>query len=166
MNYRSQWLCLSLLLSALAVADNPPAPAPPMSATPTATQSSSPPAPIYGLDEPGRVPDRWLVVLKESLPWQHKANEPRVLTGDAATDAANERNLQARMAADGVTMRQIGNELAAQDGAYVLGEIHGVLHSFTMTMSEDAVRQMTQDPRIDHITADHVLKFKMAGSPP
>ena len=43
-------------------------------------------AKLLGFDEPTRVPDRSLVVFKESLPWQHKANSPRVRSNDPAAD--------------------------------------------------------------------------------
>lgn len=111
------------------------------------------------MSEPTRVPRRYLLVLKESLSWQHKSAEPRALTPSMQADE------QQRMNADAQTVHQIAQALAAQYGGQVLSEMHGALHGFVVNLPDAQVQQMALDPRVGSIT-DHVIKQRMAGSPP
>src|SRR6185437_3528121 len=103
------------------------------------------------------VPGQYLVVLKESLPWQHRLGEPIKRSADPAVESAYRAADQAAMQADGRTIDAIAQELTAKYHVHKGAVLSAVLHAFfVLNASDSDMRQMAHDPRIS-IISPHVI---------
>jgi|SRR5579862_5549224 len=153
------WLYLLMLLAGLACADPPSGPVPPVPTTPTGPRPPqfAPPQPalILGLNNASRVPNnRYIVTLRESLPWKRLRSKQLAPTTDPAVRAADISAMQAADAADDQMVQQIAQELAATYGGTVGARL---IHGFVITMNESQVKLMAQDQRIQSIGADQYM---------
>src|ERR1700734_2400241 len=111
---------------------------------------------LLGFDEP-RIPDEYLVVLNETLPWHHKLGDGLVHTADPETDKANADARRAALRADAQIVDGVARELASAYHGALGGQMHTLLRAFAIKMSEQDARAMAKDPRIESIPANHTI---------
>jgi hypothetical protein len=114
-------------------------------------------AKLLGFDEPTRVPDAYKVVLKESLAWHHKLDDRPVHSDDPVLDRANAAAPDKALQEDAQPLDKVAGELAAAYHGAPGAQFHAVLRGFTIKMSERDVGGMAKDPRIESITANHII---------
>jgi hypothetical protein len=114
-------------------------------------------AKLLGFDEPGRIPDEYVVVLNETLPWHRKLDARQVHSDNSETVKANADARRAALQADAQIVDRVARELASAYHGALGHQMHTVLRGFEIKMSERDARAMAKDSRIESITANHII---------
>jgi hypothetical protein len=111
-------------------------------------------AKLLGFDEPNRIPDTYIVILSESLPWHRKLTDGPVHSEDPEVDKANAAARNEALQADAQLVDAIAKELASAYHGVLRGQFHAALRGFSVKMSEQDAREMAKDARIESISTD------------
>jgi hypothetical protein len=116
-----------------------------------AVRPASADARLLAFDDPTRVPDRFIVLLNDTVPWQHESRELPPNSGNAEANAAEAARQRAAL------VQHIAEELASTYHGTIGSVMHAAFGGFTILMSDEDARAMSKDPRIESITADHTI---------
>src|SRR3569833_1759210 len=105
------------------------------------TEAAHAQAQLYGIDNPNRILNRYIVVLNDKTLWAYRPGTRLTRTGVAATDALAGRSLQAALESDNSRVTAMSSDMARTYVASGISVYETALKGFYVQMTDEAARR-------------------------